>query len=143
MIGPHRQHIRLAALFQHAPPARIRAISGVGEHIGAGRPRIERGGNQLARDLGLGGEADLFRHMRFAPPRVVFRPALGQIKATVDQCLAKAVGVGQEHADLRIFDPPAVPEYCRATPTKCSPFFMKPVSSTASTPSGSASASMT
>ena len=25
---------------------------------------------------------------------------------------------------------PAAPEYCRATPTECSPFFTKPVSST-------------
>lgn len=34
-----------------------------------------------------------------------------------------------------------MPEYCRATPTECVPFFRKPVSSTTSTASGSARAS--
>src|ERR1700676_1084157 len=32
---------------------------------------------------------------------------------------------------------PAVPEYCRATPTECVPFLRNPVSSTTSTPFGS------
>ena len=37
---------------------------------------------------------------------------------------------------------PAVPEYCRATPTEDVPFFTKPVSSTIKTPSASPSVSM-
>ncbi len=89
--------------------ARIRSIHRISQNKSARDAGIKRLFDEIAGDLGLGGEADRIRDLRLAPPRFVFRPGFGQIKPPVDQRLAKPARISHENADLRIFDAPRCP----------------------------------
>jgi hypothetical protein len=67
--------------------------------------RIERGRDQLAGNLRLGSELDPLCHAGFSTARPVCSPVLGQIQPPVDQRMAIAARVTEEHADLAILDP--------------------------------------
>src|SRR3954470_14061774 len=56
-------------------------------------------------ELGLGGEGNLGRNARLTPAVVVLGPVGGQVERAVDQRLAVAAGIAQEHADLAVLDP--------------------------------------
>lgn len=60
----------------------------------------------MARHLRLGRKLDRLRYRRLGTPRPILCPTLRQIKPTIDQRLAVAARVSQEHADLAVLDPP-------------------------------------
>ena len=87
---------------------------------------------RLGREGRVGGQP---YHLQ---PRPVLGPALGQVQGPVQQRVTPGSDVGQEDPTL-----PSVPQYCGATPAECVPFLGKPVSSIATTPSGSLRCSVT
>lgn len=139
----------LLPLLKHHAQALVRTVEDVGQDIGTGNAGIEGHGDEVTGDLRLCHEALIIGDGGFGPAHIVFRPGLRQIQPPINQCVAEAAGVTEKHAALTILSEvegsirPAVPDYCRATPTECSPFFKNPVSSTTSTPSGLPSVSTT
>ena len=71
------------------------------------------------------------RLRRGAPVR---GPALGQVERPIDQRPAVAAGIGQEHADLAVLDPPRRAAVLPLHAGRLAPFLTKPVSSSTSTP---------
>jgi hypothetical protein len=76
--------------------------------------------------------------VRLGHARLVFRPALGQIKLAIDEGVAARRDIAGENADLAVRDLACRPVYCRATPQDAFPCFKNPVSSTTRTASSSA-----
>lgn len=58
------------------------------------------------RYLRLGGKLYRLRDTSLGAPRLIGGPSLGQEQPPVDQRLAVAAGMGQEHADLAVIDAP-------------------------------------
>ena len=102
----HRQHVAEPVLLQPAAQRVVGAIDAVGGHPGEGHTGRVRPLEHRQAELGLGGERDLLGHAGLGPARPVRRPAFRQIERTVDQGPAVAAGIGQEHADLAVLDPP-------------------------------------
>ena len=109
VIGFHSQNIGLAAIFQHAAQAQIRSVHGISQHKSARNAGIEGRCDEIAGNLGFGGEVNLFRHLRFGPAVRVFRPGVRQIEPPVDQRLPEPARISQENADLRVLDAPRRP----------------------------------
>ena len=106
-------------------------------HHSPHRPRRYRGdtlrmgcADLIERDLRLGFEPDILRHMRLFPPCRIICPCLRQIEPVSDRQACRMIGDRQRNRDLTIVLFASRPQYCRATPTECVPFFVKPVSST-------------
>src|SRR5215212_8544976 len=142
LVAADGQHEGLLAPLQIQAQPAVRAGDLVAQHPGAGQAGLERAANHPPGQRRLGGESYLVGDGRLSPLIAGIAPRLGQVKLAVDQRVSLAACVGQEDADLSVLDP-AVPLYWRATPTECSPFFRKPVSSTISTPSAAPRCSMT
>jgi chorismate mutase len=56
-------------------------------------------------ELGLGGEGNLGGDVRLASAVCVVGPVDGQVQRAIDQRLAVASGIAEEHADLAVLDP--------------------------------------
>jgi len=61
VIGSDSQNIGLAAIFEHAAQARIRSVHGIGQNKSTRDAGVKRLFDEIAGDLGLGGEADRIR----------------------------------------------------------------------------------
>ncbi len=102
--------------------------------ISARDPRpLQHGRAQLR----LGGERNRFGRPRVPAPVRVLGPLLGKAKRAVDQGVAVAARVTEEHAGPCALDPPGRARALRRTPADSAPLFRKPVSSSASTASAS------
>lgn len=74
MVGSDGQLLGLATLLQHAAQTVIASVNRIGQDPSAGRSRIERRGDQMADDLGLGGKNDVLGHVSLGEPRPWPRP---------------------------------------------------------------------
>ncbi|ESZ00014.1 hypothetical protein X736_33245 [Mesorhizobium sp. L2C089B000] len=102
----NRQDIGLLASFQHPAKAAVRPVDSVAQNVSAWDAAIERRLDHGARHLWLGCKLDRLRDRRPGTSRPILCPSLRQIKATINQRLAVAARVSQEHADLAVLDPP-------------------------------------
>ena len=93
-------------LLQPAPQPAIAAIDRIGGHPGDRHPGVQGPLQHPAGQLRLGVELDLVRDPGLAAAPPVVGPALGQVQLPVHQRMPVAAGVGQEHADLAVLDPP-------------------------------------
>src|SRR3954447_8750972 len=105
-IAAYRQHVSLLTLLQRRAQFAVRTIDFVAQHPGAGNPRIERADDHLLRQGWLGGEDGLVRDGHLFASRGVCAPSLGQIERAVDQRVAFAAGIGEEHANLAVINLP-------------------------------------
>ena len=105
LVRADRQRIGLAARLQHLTQAGIDAIERVRQNPSAGDARIERRGDEIARHLDLGGEADRFGHIGRRPALLVIRPAFRKVEPPVDQRLSEPARIGEKHPDLRVLNP--------------------------------------
>ena len=79
LVRADRQHIGLTTILEHVAEAIIAAIERVCKNPSARGARIERRSDQLPRLRDLGGEGDIFRHLRLRSTIGVARPAFRQI----------------------------------------------------------------
>ena len=106
MVAAHRQHVRPPLLLEPPPQAPVAAVDLVAGDPGRGHPGGERPLQHHAGQPDLGGEGRPLGDARLlAPPRVI-GPLLGQVQGPVQERRAVPRGVGQEHADLGVLDPP-------------------------------------
>ena len=105
-IGSHCQHIRLTALLQHPSQRGIRAIQRIRQHPRAGCASIKRIGDEIACNLGFGRKCDPLGHGGLPDSAACPGSMLRQIQSPVDQRLAEGAGIGEEDANLAVFDPP-------------------------------------
>jgi hypothetical protein len=106
LLRTARREVGPAARLQHHPQPPVGAVDRVAQHPLARHAGIEGAGDHRARDLGLGQERDVLGDLGRAAPLQVLGPRLGQVEPAVDQGVPPAAGVGQEHADLAVLDPP-------------------------------------
>src|SRR3954452_17550060 len=88
-----------------APDGMVSAIDAVTGDPGKPDTGLTRPLQHGQAELGLGGEGNVGRDARFASALLVLGPVGGQIERAVDQRLAMAAGIAEEHADLAIPDP--------------------------------------
>jgi len=81
MVGSDSQNIGLAAPFEQAAQARIRSVHGIGQNKSTRDAGVERLFDEIAGDLGLGGEADRIRDLRLEAPLLRLSPRLLANKA--------------------------------------------------------------
>jgi hypothetical protein len=94
--------------------------------------------DHLPGQFGFGREHRLLRDARAAAAVRVGAPTVArQVQAAVEQRPATGRGVGQEHPDLAVLDPPGGAGVLPLRPAEPVPFFTNPVSSAISTPPAS------
>nr|WP_263637557.1 hypothetical protein [Streptomyces sp. CoT10] len=98
-------HVADAACLQGGAELGVLAVGFVAGHPGGGDPGVERGGDHLRGQTGLGRELHRLRY----PSRVAAFGILGpgvfrEIEPSVDQGPAPAGGQGEEYADLGVLD---------------------------------------
>jgi hypothetical protein len=98
-------HVADAAHLQAGPQAGVLAVGFVTGHPGGGDAGVQRGGDHLPGQAGLGRELHLVGYPGRVAALVIGAPgALGQIELAVDQCPSPVGGQGEEDADLRVLD---------------------------------------
>jgi hypothetical protein len=115
----------------------------VAGHPGRGCPGIQRPGDHPQRQPGLGRERGVFGDARGGAALFLLDPQLRKVEFPVDQRVPGRGGVGEVDATWAFSTRPAVPVYCRCTPTVAVPFLTSTVSSTTSAACGSPRCSIT
>lgn len=77
MVAGHGQDIAQTKGAQLGPEPAVAAVHLVGGHPGGGQPGGDGATDHRQRELGLGGKADLLRHVGLGPPVGVLGPRLG------------------------------------------------------------------
>ena len=103
--GISGEHERLLAAFQIHAETPIGAVDLIAQHPCTRQAGIQGAPDHLARQGRLGGEVYRIRDGCRGTPVRILAPVLGQVELAVDQRVALAAGVSQEHADLHILDP--------------------------------------
>jgi hypothetical protein len=101
-----RQHVRHVALLQPAEQPSVTAVDLVAGHPGDRDLGLQRPLQHALRQLRLGAEADRIWDGSRSAARPIAEPALGQVQLPIDQGMSVAAGIGQEHPDLAVLDPP-------------------------------------
>jgi hypothetical protein len=129
-VGLDLHHIGDLAVVQPLAELTRLAIAGIGnQHRRAKTPPLELI-QHVQHQPPLGPVPHPLGQLTGRPPVGVV-PALGQEQPPVQRA-ARLVGDGVDrHPSWQLAVLPSVPEYCRCTPTECSPSLGKPVSSTA------------
>ena len=84
----------------------------------------------IERDLRLGFEPDILRHMRLFPPCRIICPGLRQIEPVSDRQARRMIGDRQRNCDLTIVLFAEPPTILSRDADRMRAFFVKPVSST-------------
>src|SRR5512132_2833823 len=132
-----------ATVLQPAPQGRAAAIDLLSGHPGRRHPGVQGALQHELGQLRLGPELHLPRDPPSPTPLRVVGPALGQVQLPVNEPPPLGAGVARKTPSWQLSTLPAVPEYCRCTPTEVVPFLRSPVSSTTSTAPGSPRCSTT
>jgi hypothetical protein len=130
------QDIRMVRPLQPAPEIGVSAVDFIAGHPGGRHRGGKRSRQHAESERRLGGKVNLLRHPGCSPWRGIVCPLLRQVQLAVEEGASLGARLAQEDPELAVL-PPAVPLYCRCTPTDFVPFFRKPVSSTMRTPAGS------
>lgn len=130
-----RQHVGLAPCCQEHPQMPTVAGDRVGHHPRRRKPGIQRAAQHPFGQLGLGGKRHRVRDTRLDATRSVSRPFGGHIELPVDEGLTLRRRIRQKDPIWQFSMRPAVPLYCRLTPTECVPCLRNPVLSMTSTAS--------
>src|SRR5258705_62471 len=93
------------------------------------RTAVKRLSHLIEGDARLGLELDPVRYPDLGATRLVFGPRLGEIEAQRNRRLARSLATDSVTATWQLSCLPSSPQYWRATPTECLPFFGMPVSS--------------
>ena len=93
-------------LLQEGAQAGVAAVDLIGGHPPRRHPGIHRPRQHLLGELRLGVEGDLLGDVRLGAASGVGGPLLGQVQLPVDQRPPPWAGVGEEHPDLAVLDPP-------------------------------------
>jgi hypothetical protein len=126
----HAHHLQQAALGNLIAPVRVRTIRGIRHHDAWRDTRRQRLIDLFQGDLRFGTKLNLRRHASFLPPRRIFCPLFRQIQTMARGKLPCSLAIDRFTATWQLSVFPSRPQYWRATPTECSSFFAKPVSST-------------
>jgi site-specific DNA recombinase len=104
--GLDRQHIGDTPLLQEGAQARVAAVDLIGGHPPGRHARLQRALQHRLGQLRLGRKADPLGHVRLRTAPGVGDPLLGQVQLPVHQRPTLSAGIGEEHADLAVLDPP-------------------------------------
>ena len=103
MRAAHAQHITFGLPAQHHLDL-ANPVHAVGRHPGERHIRSDGSLDHPSRELGLGREGDLPRHMRRGPACCVIRPSFWQIERPIDEGMALAGDVGGKDPNLAVRD---------------------------------------
>lgn len=142
-VRAHGKHMRLVPLLKHHAQALVRTIERVGQNIGTGNAGVEGGRDQVTGDLRLGHETLAVRNCGCGATHVVLRPVVRQIQPPIDQRVAEAAGIAEEHADLAVLDAPRRAGILPPDADRVRSLLQKPRFIDDKPPSGSPSASTT
>ena len=105
-VAAHGQDVADAAVAEKRAEGCVVPVHLVAGHPTDGHPGVERRGDHLLGQFGLGGEGDVVRDTGGGPPFGVLAPGrAGQVEPPVYQRPTARRRVGQKHRDLAVFDP--------------------------------------
>ena len=121
---PHRagdgHHVAGAACFQGGAELGVLAVGFVAGHPGGGDAGVQRSGDHLRGETGLGGEVHRLGYPgRGAAFGIIGPGVLGQVEPTVDQGPSPLGGQGEEHADLGVLDASRGPYFNKCSTEGC------------------------
>jgi hypothetical protein len=94
------------ALLQPAPQPAIATVDLIGGHPAARHASVQGPLQHHPSKLRLGVKLHVFGDASHPAALPVSGPALGQVQLPIDQGMPAGAGVGQEHPDLAVLDPP-------------------------------------
>jgi hypothetical protein len=109
LVAGHREHVADAAVLQLRAQAWVATVALVAGDEPDRDPGVERRGDHLQGEGGLGGELDAVGDARDLAAVAVVDPGLRQVDPPVDQRPPVRGRVRQEHSDLAVLDPPSRP----------------------------------
>ena len=121
------------ALLQPAPQPAIAAIDLIAGHPAARHPGVQDPLQHRPGGLRLGLELHSIRDGGLPAAHPVADPALGQVQLPVNQRMPVTAGVGQEHPELAVLDPPGRARILALHPSGLGSLLENPVSSTTRT----------
>src|SRR5919205_3190653 len=125
LLARDGQDIGLCAPLQPHPQAPIIPIDTIARDPGCWHLRVESVLEHLARQLRLRGKRVLLRYASALTALAIIYPVFGQIECTIQQGMAPATGIGQEHPDLAVLDPPCCATILPRHPCRMLTFFEK------------------
>ena len=102
----HRQDVAQAAAGEFGPRPGVLAVHFVGGHPGRGRPGLQRAGDHLPGQRGLGRERRVLRDPGGAAPVRVAGPGPGHVQSPVDERAPGRGRIGQVDGNLGVLGPP-------------------------------------
>ena len=126
LVRGHGQHVGHPALDQRPAQRRDLAVGLVAGHPRRGYPRVQGAGQHRLGQLGLGGEPDRVVDAGLAAAFPVLGPGFRQVELAVEQGAPGRGGVGQEHPDLAVLDPPRGPGVLPLHPGGLAAFLQEP-----------------
>ncbi len=87
------------------PEPKIRTIDGIGENKGAWNALVEQARDHLACHGWLGGEGNIFGHMRLRASLGIIGPGFWQIQSPVDQGMPPAACIARKNTNLTVLNP--------------------------------------
>jgi hypothetical protein len=126
LLARDGQDICLYALLQPYPQAPIIPLNTIARDPGCWHLRVESVLEHLARQVRLRGKRVLLRYASALTALAIIYPVFGPIEGTIQQGMTPATGIGQEHPDLAVLNPPCCATILPRHPCRMLPFFEKP-----------------
>src|SRR5262249_15572143 len=121
-----RQALRLGSLLPPHPPPPSSALDALAGHPGRGPLRVECAREPLACPLRLRRKRLRLGYARAWTARAIMRPGCGQREGTIQQGMALATGLGQQHPPLAVLKPPCRPTLWPRHTRRLLPLFEQP-----------------
>ena len=123
--GGNSHRVGVALLLEKEPQVKTVAVHGIGDHPAERQARRLGALDHAFGQFRFGRKGDSLRNMHGVPARQISAPVCGQIQFAVDEGMAQFRDVGEEDADLTIFDASSAPAILGSDASRVAPAFGK------------------